>query len=84
LVEPTAINHLLIPSTNHLFDIRETNKHNSDGIGVSNMTLGTDFLVEKLRSKQYKMGIGNFKIGINLQIEELESPPKLDIDEIFI
>lgn len=84
LVEPTAINHLLIPSTNHLFDIRETNKHNSDGIGVSNMTLGTDFLVEKLRSKQYKMGIGNFKIGINLQIESPENPPKSDIEEIFI
>jgi hypothetical protein len=84
LVEPTAINHLLIPSTNHLFDIRETNKHNSDGIGVSNMTLGTDFLIEKLRSKQYKMGIGNFKIGINLQIDKPEISKKSDTDEIFI
>jgi hypothetical protein len=84
LVEPTAINHLLIPSTNHLFDIRETNKHNSDGIGVSNMTLGTDFLVEKLRSKQYKMGIGNNKIGINLQIDKPEISKKSDTDEIFI
>ena len=84
LVEPTAINHLLIPSTNHLFDIRETNKHNSDGIGVSNMTLGTDFLVEKLRSKQYKTGIGNNKIGINLQIDKPEISKKSDTDEIFI
>lgn len=84
LVEPTAINHLLIPSIDHLFDIRETNKHNSDGIGVSNMTLGTDFLVEKLRSKQYKTGIGNFKIGINLQIEDKEEKKNTDIDEVFI
>ncbi len=84
LVEPTAINHLLIPSINHLFDIRETNKHNSDGIGVSNMTLGTDFLVEKLRSKQQKLGIGNYKIGINLQVDSPEEKQKEDIDQIFI
>ena len=84
LVEPSAINHILIPNTNHLFDIRETNKHNSDGIGVSNMTLGTDFLVEKLRSKQYKMGIGNFKIGINLQIDKPESTDSREITDVFI
>ncbi len=75
---------MLIPSIDHLFDIRETNKHNSDGIGVSNMTLGTDFLVEKLRSKQYKMGIGNFKIGINLQIENPQENKDNNIDEIYI
>jgi hypothetical protein len=48
------------------------------------MTLGTDFLIEKLRSKQYKMGIGNFKIGINLQIDKPEISKKSDTDEIFI
>ena len=63
---------------------KETNKHNSDGIGVSNMTLGTDFLVEKLRSKQYKMGIGNFKIGINLQIDKPESTDSREITDVFI
>jgi hypothetical protein len=48
------------------------------------MTLGTDFLVEKLRTKQYKTGIGNFKIGINLQIEKPENTDNIEITDIFI
>ena len=43
-----------------------------------------DFLVEKLRSKQYKMGIGNFKIGINLQIDKPESTDSREITDVFI
>lgn len=70
VIEPSQINHILIPSLQHLLDIRVVGKPESDGIGVSNMTLETDFLVDRLNHSLKLNGIGRNKIGMSLRIEE--------------
>ena len=70
IIEPSQINHILIPSLDHLLDIRVVGKPESDGIGVSNMTLETDFLVDRLNHSLKLHGIGRNKIGMSLRIEE--------------
>lgn len=68
-IEPSQVNHILIPGKQHLIDIKVSGQHNSDGIGVSNMTLGTDFLVDRIYQNLRHKGIGKHRVGMNLQLQ---------------
>jgi hypothetical protein len=68
-VDPSKISHVLIPSKKHLLDIKDANKHASDGIGVSNMTLETDFLVDRLQDFKLRKGVGKLKVGYTFKTE---------------
>ena len=68
-IEPSNVNHILIPGKQHLIDIKVSGTHNSDGIGVSNMTLGTDFLVDRLYQNLRLSGIGKHRIGMTLEVQ---------------
>lgn len=68
-VDPSKISHVLIPSKKHLLDIKDANKHASDGIGVSNMTLETDFLVDRLQDFKLRKGVGKLKVGYTFKTD---------------
>jgi hypothetical protein len=83
-VEPSNINHILIPSSQHFLEIKESNKTLSDGIGVSNMALETDFVIDKSRYLQKNLVIGSRKLGINLQINGDFDTENHAITELFL
>ncbi len=83
-LEPTNINHILIPSIDHFLDIKESNRSLTDGIGVSNMTLETDFVIDKSRYLQKNLGIGKRKLGINLKINGDIGMDNHAITELFL
>ena len=83
-VEPSNINHILIPSSQHFLEIKESNKKLSDGIGVSNMALETDFVIDKSRYLQKNLGIGSRKLGINLKINGDFDTENHTITELFL
>ncbi len=83
-VEPSNINHILIPSSEHFLEIKESNKRLSDGIGVSNMALETDFVIDKSRYLQKNLGIGSRKLGINLKINGDFDTEIHTITELFL
>ena len=83
-LEPSNINHILIPSVEHFLDIKESDKSLTDGIGVSNMTLETDFVIDKSRYLQKNLGIGKRKLGINLKINGDIGTDNHAITELFL
>ena len=81
-IEPSKVNHILIPGKQHLIDIKVSGQHNSDGIGVSNMTLGTDFLVDRIYQNLRHKGIGKHRVGMNLQLQSPTENTETPLNQI--
>jgi len=81
-IEPSNVNHILIPGKQHLIDIKVSGRHNSDGIGVSNMTLGTDFLVDRLYQNLRFTGIGKHRIGMTFEVQSLKEDTTKPLNQI--